>query len=116
MSYFASTIPCYLDPVESAQFLELKIQPNCSFSDPLICLPHSAMPQPVTAYLLSVVLLLSFELAQEAKLSRRSAALFAIAFLHFLMLSVNLFFFGHAERTDSDYFYDPDFGRYWRWA
>ena len=115
MSYFASTIP-FLDPVGPARSYELKIQPNCSFSDSLICLPHSAMPQPVTAYLLSVVLLLSFELAREAKLSKRSAALGTIALLHFLMLSVNLFFFGHAERTDSDYFYDPDFGRYWRWA
>ena len=70
----------------------------------------------MAAYLLSAALVLSLACLKEQRLTPRAIALFVVAAAHFLLLSVNIFFFATKERPDSDYFYDRDFGRYWRWA
>ena len=70
----------------------------------------------MAAYLLSAALALSLACLKEQRLTPRAIALFVVAASHFLLLSVNIFFFATAETPDSDYFYDRDFGRYWRWA
>ena len=70
----------------------------------------------VAAYLLSAALALSLACLNEKKLTPRAVALALVAAGHFFLLSANIFFFATAERADSDYFYDRDFGRYWRWA
>ena len=70
----------------------------------------------MAAYLLSAALALSLACLNEKKLTPRAVALALVAAGHFFLLSANIFFFATAERADSDYFYDRDFGRYWRWA
>lgn len=70
----------------------------------------------VAAYLLSAALALSLACLNEKRLTPRAVALALVAAGHFFLLSANIFFFATAERADSDYFYDRDFGRYWRWA
>lgn len=70
----------------------------------------------MAAYLLSAALALSLACLNEKRLTPRAVALALVAAGHFFLLSANIFFFATAERADSDYFYDRDFGRYWRWA
>ena len=70
----------------------------------------------MAAYLLSAALALSLACLNEKRLTPRAVALALVAAGHFFLLSANIFFFATAERADSDYFYDCDFGRYWRWA
>ena len=70
----------------------------------------------VLCYLLAALLSLTLAAAREPHPSPRSIALAVVAALHFCMVFVNVFFFSVVERTDSDYFYDRDFGRYWRWG
>lgn len=69
----------------------------------------------VTAYLLSLALLLSIALLKESELSKRAVALFLVVLFHFVMLCVNIYFFS-TDKLDNNYAYDRDFGRYWRWA
>ena len=70
----------------------------------------------MAAYLLSAALALSLACLNEKRLTPRAVALALVAAGHFFLLAANIFFFANAERADSDYFYDRDFGRYWRWA
>jgi hypothetical protein len=77
----------------------------------------------VAGYLLATALLLSLALLREPKLTPRAGLLFIVAFLHFVMSSFNFYYFFKSERSGSDYFhrkgdyfYDPDFGKYWRWG
>jgi len=50
--------------------------------------------------------------AASSNISVSAKALLLIVSINFVLLFVNLYFF---IRHDSDYIYDSDFGKYWRY-